>query len=206
MPDKQYFEPDQDVASEPRLITMRLPDVTLELTTDRGVFSGSRVDAGTDILLREGPAPPSRGDVLDLGCGYGPIAFALAHRSPEARVWAVDVNRRALELVRSTAARLAVANVTAAEPEAVPADLRFAAIYSNPPIRIGKEALHALLLRWCGRLEPTGRAHLVVQKHLGADSLAAWLISQGYVVERTAAKRAYRVLTVTPGGDPNVPK
>ena len=207
MPDQpQYFEADQGVVSEPRMMTMRLPDMTLDLATDRGVFSGSRVDPGTDILLREGPTPPAAGEVLDLGCGYGPIAFAIAHRAPATRVWAVDVNRRALELVRATAERLEVTNVEAAEPDEVPADICFTAIYSNPPIRIGKEALHALLLRWLGRLAPDGRAHLVVQKHLGSDSLAAWLILQGYSVERVAAKRAYRVLTVSPDGTPNVPK
>jgi 16S rRNA (guanine1207-N2)-methyltransferase len=192
----QYFDADPAVASEPRLITLRLPGLAVDLTTDRGVFSGSRVDPGTDILLRKAPHPPDNGDLLDLGCGYGPIAFALALRSPGARIWAVDSNRRALELVRDTAGRLNLGNVEVAAPDAVPTEVRFAAIYSNPPVRIGKRPLHELLTRWLVRLEPQGAAYLVVQRHLGADSLAAWLEDEGHTVRRLAAKRSYRVLEV----------
>jgi 16S rRNA (guanine1207-N2)-methyltransferase len=72
----------------------------------------------------------------------------------------------------------------------------FDRIVSNPPIRIGKTALHGLLLRWLPRLTPDGTAHLVVQKHLGSDSLARWLTEQGYPTTRLASRAGYRILKV----------
>jgi 16S rRNA (guanine1207-N2)-methyltransferase len=192
-----YFEAEPVVASKPATVELTLPDGTLSLRTDRGVFSGGRVDPGTVILLREAPPPPQAGHLLDLGCGYGPIAVTLARRAPDAVVWAVDVNRRALELVRQNAAALGLSNLRAVTPDAVPAEVRLAGVWSNPPIRIGKEALHGLLLGWLGRLVPGGRAWLVVQKHLGSDSLARWLEQQGYPTVRLSSRKAYRVLEVT---------
>jgi 16S rRNA (guanine1207-N2)-methyltransferase len=120
--------------------------------------------------------------------------------SPRATVWAVDVNERALDLTRENARRLGRAGVRAVRPDEVPDDVRFAAIWSNPPIRIGKEALHALLLRWLPRLRPGAQAYLVVQRHLGADSLHAWLASRlagSAVVERAGSAKGYRVLRIT---------
>jgi len=142
--------------------------------------------------------PPSTGDLLDLGCGYGPIAIALAARAPNARVWAVDVNERALALTIANAEAAGLSNVRAVTPEAVPQRVRFAAIYTNPPVRIGKTALHELLSSWMARLEPAGAAWLVVQRHLGSDSLARWLDEHGHTVSRFASERGYRVLEVRP--------
>ena len=81
-------------------------------------------------------------------------------------------------------------------PDEVPDELRFAAIYSNPPVRVGKAALHELLERWLGRLDAGGLAYLVVQRNLGADSLATWLSENGYPVRRLKAKKGYRILEV----------
>lgn len=168
------------------------------LVTDRGVFSGHRVDPGTVELLRAVPAPPATGDLLDLGCGYGPIAVTMARRSPRATVWAVDANRRAVALTGENAARLHLGNVRARRPDEVPGKIHFAAIWSNPPIRIGKDALHQLLLDWLGRLNADGRAHLVVHKHLGGDSLADWLTAQGHATTKLASRKGYRLLEVRP--------
>lgn len=197
--DSHYFSPAPDTPSERRLVRLQLHDLDVDLWSDRGVFSGDRVDSGSLALLEEAPAPPA-GDVLDLGCGYGPIAVAIARRAPGARVWAVDVNERAVALTRENAYLCGCVNVHAAPPAEVPPEVRFAAIYSNPPVRIGKEPLHALLLEWLQRLAPDGHAYLVVQRHLGADSLAAWLDGRGFEVTRLASKRGYRVLDVTPSG------
>jgi 16S rRNA (guanine1207-N2)-methyltransferase len=182
------------VASAPATVRLALPDLTVDLQTDRGVFARDAIDAGTKLLLLEAPPPPASGDLLDLGCGYGPIAITIARRSPGATVWAVDVNERAraLAAVNSAGDR----NVRVRAPEEVPDDLRFAAIWSNPPIRIGKTALHQLLLRWLPRLTPEGRAYLVVQKHLGADSLARWLGDEGFPTTRLCARAGYRILEV----------
>jgi 16S rRNA (guanine1207-N2)-methyltransferase len=191
-----YFDPAPAVASRPRTVHLHAGELAIELQADRGVFGSKGVDLGTLTLLREAPLPPADGELLDLGSGYGPIAIALARRSPLARVWAVDVNERALELTRVNAAAAKTANVMACLPDDVPEQLRFAAIYSNPPVRVGKGPLHDLLLRWLPRLMPGASAYLVVQRNLGSDSLASWLGTQGYVVRRLKSKKGYRVLEV----------
>jgi 16S rRNA (guanine1207-N2)-methyltransferase len=191
-----YFSASPQAPSRPTSLRLDLPDVSFSLHTDRGVFSAQRIDPGTKVLLLEAPAPPPAGDLLDLGCGYGPIALTLASRAPGATVWAVDVNERALALTQANAAAAGLRNVRPVSPDAVPADVRFAAIWSNPPIRIGKAALHELLARWLGRVADGGRALLVVQKHLGADSLHRWLEEQGWQVARRASRMGYRVLEV----------
>ena len=196
VPPSHYFDPAPAVESKPRKVHLHVGELALELQADRGVFGSRGVDLGTLVLLREAPAPPSHGEILDLGAGYGPIAIALARQAPEVRVWAVDVNQRALELTRTNAAAAHVANVTACSPGEVPDDVRFNAIYSNPPVRVGKAALHELLLTWLPRLRPGARAYLVVQRNLGADSLAAWLATEGYQVLRLKAKKGYRILEI----------
>lgn len=198
-----YFSVDPKVPSRPRTIRLALPDRSIELDTDRGVFAHGHIDFGTDLLLRSIPPPPP-GELVDVGCGYGAVAITLALRRPDARVWAVDVNRRALELCSRNAERAGALNVVPAEPAAVPNALRFAGVYSNPPVRLGKEPLHALLLEWIDRLQPPHAAFLVVQRHLGSDSLAAWLDGLGYPVDRVRSRGGYRVLEVhTPAGSPH---
>ncbi len=202
----QYFEAEPVVTSRPVEVDLPLPGVAggLRLVSDRGVFSTGRVDTGTLALLRSalwaGGSPPPAGDLLDLGCGWGPIAVALARAAPAATVWALDVNRRALDLVAGNAARSGVGTVRPVTAAAIPADLRFDQIWSNPPVRVGKDALHDLLSTWLPRLTPTGQAWLVVHRHLGGDSLAAWLAGAGWVVRRAASKAGYRILDVRPGG------
>jgi 16S rRNA (guanine1207-N2)-methyltransferase len=196
-----YFDAEPASSSAPATVTLTLPDRTTQLTTDSGVFAGDRIDTGTKYLLLDGPALPAAGDLLDLGCGYGPIACTLAARAPGSTVWAIDVNRRARELCAANAERLGLANVRVLPPDEVPADVRFSAIWSNPPIRIGKPALHSLLRTWLGRLEPDGYAALVVSKHLGSDSLAIWLQRQGAAVERLGSRQGYRILQVGALGD-----
>ena len=190
----QYFAEDPGVASDPVTIDVTLPDTAFTLQTDRGVFARGQLDAGTSLLLRTTLPLSPTGDVLDIGCGAGPIALAMARRSPSATVWAIDVNERARTLCAHNAERNGIANVRVCAPDDVPADLRFETIWSNPPIRIGKQELHALLLRWLDRLAPAGSASLVVQKHLGADSLQTWLTQHDLPTERIASKAGYRVL------------
>lgn len=191
-----YFTAEPASADERSTLTVPLAGRELTVHTAPGVFSAGRLDLGTRVLLREVPDPPATGDLLDLGCGWGPIALTLALRSPAARVWAVDVNHRALDLVRRTAADLRLDNLRAVTPDEVPDDVRFAAAWSNPPIRVGKAELHALLLRWLPRLVPEGQAWLVVQRSLGADSLADWLRDQGLATAKVASAKGYRVLRV----------
>jgi len=191
-----YFTAQPGTAHRPGRVHVLLPDVHLDLETDSGVFSPSRLDAGTRLLLDVAATPYRSGDLLDLGAGYGPIALTLATRAPDATVWAVDVNQRALDLCARNAERAGLANVRCVLPDDPALPAGFAGIWSNPPIRIGKQALHELLGRWLPRLEPEAAAWAVVQRHLGADSLHRWLEEQGWTVTRAAARAGYRVLKV----------
>ena len=195
----QYFDAEPVAASSPRTVEVEIDGMQLSFTTDSGVFSPGRLDAGTRLLLAEAP-PLGDGDrrVLDLGCGWGPIACVAALRSPAAEVLAVDVNERALALTARNADACGAGNVTVAHPGDVDPGRRFDRILCNPPIRIGKPALHELLATWLDRLAPGGQAHLVVQRHLGSDSLARWLADRGHQVTRLASKAGYRILEVEP--------
>jgi 16S rRNA (guanine1207-N2)-methyltransferase len=192
----QYFAERPDAAHRPGVVHVVLPDLHLALQTDSGVFSPARLDPGTRLLLETAPPPPARGDLLDLGCGYGPLALVLAARAPAAAVWATDVNSRALGLCAANAAAAGL-RVRCVPPDDPALPARLDLIWSNPPIRIGKAALHGLLSRWLGRLAPQGAAYLVVQRHLGSDSLQQWLAGGGWAADRVAARSGYRVLRVT---------
>ena len=194
---QHYFTASPAAAHRPGLVQVVLPDLHFECATDAGVFSAARLDPGTRVLLETVPPPPDRGDLLDLGTGYGPVALAMAARAPGATVWAVDVNERALDLSAGNAARAGLGNVRCATPAAPELPGQFAAIWSNPPIRVGKQALHEMLARWLGRLAPGAQAHLVVQRNLGADSLQRWLQAQGWLAARIASRNGYRVLEVS---------
>ena len=192
--DEHYFSADPSVPFRRQPVQASVWGRELALTSGSGVFAQGRLDVGTAVLFRE-TEPPGPGTFLDLGCGYGVIGLAIAARVPEATVWAVDVNERALLLAAENAAALGVADrFTAVTPERVPDGQVFDEIWSNPPIRIGKEALHAMLLTWLPRLAPGGRAVMVVGRFLGADSLQRWLGEQGYPTRRVGSAKSFRVL------------
>lgn len=198
MSEQHYFTAQPRTASRPARIRVELPDLSVELLTDRGVFAYAQLDRGTETLLRTIPTPARGSRLLDLGCGYGAVSITLAKRCPSCTIWAVDVNERALALCEENARNLGVENVRTMLPDEVPADIRFNAIYTNPPIRVGKERLHELLATWLDRLQPGGRAYLVAQRNLGADSLAAWLRERGHPVDRIRSRSGYRVLEARP--------
>ncbi|MCW2768586.1 MAG: transporter [Aeromicrobium sp.] len=187
-----YFDATPSSDDRRQQVTTTIWGRTLTFTTSTGVFSREGLDKATDILLRNS-TPPSSGTVLDLGCGWGPIACSLAGAG--ATVWAIDPNQRALELTALNAEALGV-TVHTALPDDVPADLVVDQIWSNPPIRIGKQALHDLLLRWLPHLAPDGTARLVVGRNLGADSLQAWLLDKGWPTTRVTSEKGFRVLEV----------
>jgi len=193
-PTDHYFSATTEAPSKPKTFTFKFNGRSLDVLTDRGVFSYGALDQGTKVLLDHVPAP-AQGPALDLGCGAGAIALALATYGT--MVFAVDTNLRAVELSKHNATHNGFGNIKAIPPNEVPDDQRFATIWSNPPIRIGKEALHNMLNHWLPRLHPDGEAWLVVQKNLGADSLHTWLQTMGYSVDRVASRKGFRVLRVT---------
>ena len=200
-----YFSATPASPENLRRIRVTLAGRDVEVMTAGGVFSPDHVDSGTGVLLANTPPPPPGGNLLDLGSGWGPIAITLALESPHATVWAVDVNERALDLVRRNAAALGLENVNAVLPDDVPDDIVFRTIRSNPPIRVGKNELHGLLERWIPRLDERADAWLVVQRNLGSDSLQRWLAAtfdHGYSVHRAATGRGFRVLKVRRHGTP----
>ena len=190
------------MTSEPSRVEVNLFDLSLTLSSDRGVFSSERLDPGTKLLLTEAPLVVDGAVTLDLGCGWGPIACVTALRTAAGRIWAVDTNARARRLTERNAEAIGAADrITVMSPAEVPNGVRYDRILSNPPIRIGKPALHQLLESWLSRLTPEGRAHLVVQKHLGSDSLSRWLTDQGFPTMRLASRSGYRILEVNPRED-----
>ena len=198
-----YFTAEPASAAERRELRVYLAGREVIVQTAPGIFCPDRVDIGTAVLLREAPVPPATGNLLDIGAGWGPIALSLGLLSPEATIWAVDVNRRALALSRANAKVLGINEFHAMTPDEVPADVRFDGIWSNPPIRVGKPALHDLLMKWLPRLTPGGTAYLVVQKNLGSDSLQRWLTTElettapgAFTVGRQATSRGFRLISV----------
>lgn len=203
--EEHYFSADPAVAFRRTPVIAEVWGHRLQLDSGSGVFAQGRVDVGTAVLLRETEPPTGARTVLDLGCGYGLIGLAVATAVPGCRVTAVDVNERALRLARENAERLGVADrFTAALPDDVDPGATYDEIWSNPPIRVGKAALHELLLTWLPRLQPDGRAVLVVGKNLGADSLTRWLTDQGFPTRKVASAKGFRVLEARPAA-PSTP-
>lgn len=196
-----YFSARPASADERRQVEVTLAGRTHTVVTAPGVFSPGGIDKGTRVLLDHAPEPPAAGTFLDIGCGWGPLALTLALSSPGATVWGVDVNERALDLLRTNSQRVG-APLHASNPDAVPESLRFDLIWSNPPIRVGKTALHDLLRTWLPRLDDGGTAYLVVQKNLGSDSLQRWLNAELDDLETTrhASSKGFRVLRVARTG------
>lgn len=197
MTSEHYFSPTPGSELTTRTIHARIAGREVEVVTANGVFSPQHIDTGTQVLLSSVPAPPPGGNLLDLGCGWGPIALTLAIESPHATVWAVDVNERALDLVRANAERMSIPNIKAVTPENIPADVTFMTIWSNPPIRVGKNELHGMLEKWLPRLDAGSDAWLVVQRNLGSDSLHRWLQSSfpdDFSFVRATTNNGYRVL------------
>jgi 16S rRNA (guanine1207-N2)-methyltransferase len=199
MSSDHYFSQEPKSNYQPKQIELVVAGEVFKVSTASGTFSPLRLDVGTSVLIDHLELAPKDGNVLDLGCGWGPIALNLAKHSPKAKVWAVDVNNRSLELTAENAKTLGLTNIQTATPETVPKEITFSGIWSNPPIRIGKKELHELLLSWLPRLEKNASAYLVVQKNLGSDSLQKWLseaLVDGYEVSRLTSVKTYRVIKV----------
>ena len=199
MSSEHYFSETPGSTFKPKNIQVEINGSLVSVTTSGGIFSPDHIDQGTGILLNHLDEAPPSGNILDIGCGWGPIALALASHSPKATIWAIDVNERSLELTAANAAKLGLTNIKTCKPEDVPDDLVFSGIWSNPPIRVGKEVLHEILLKWLPKLADGAEGYLVVQKNLGADSLHRWLedsLPQDFSTIRVETAKSFRILRV----------
>lgn len=199
MSEDHYFSQEPGSALKPKKITIPVAGEMVTVTSASGTFSPAQLDFGTEVLIEQMDLAPEYGDILDLGCGWGPIALNLAKLRPGTKVWAVDVNTRSVELTAKNAKDLGLSNISAVVPDEVPENLLFSGIWSNPPIRIGKKELHELLLKWLPRLQVGAEAYLVVQKNLGSDSLQKWLTEElagKFEVSRYTSIKTYRVIKV----------
>ena len=200
MSDNHYFASSPEGPLVPREIAVTLNGNKYTVLTAGGIFSPEHIDQGTQVLLTHLEKANPSGNFLDIGCGWGPIALALALRSPKANIYAIDVNERSLELTKLNADRLGLTNIVVCKPEDVPSEIEFDEIWSNPPIRVGKVVLHEILTLWINRLTSGGTARLVVQKNLGSDSLHKWLIQEfepDFESTRIDSSKTFRVLKVT---------
>ena len=194
-----YFDENPETEFRSKEVSVSIDGQEVTVITAGGIFSPDHIDTGTKVLIEHIDLAPKGGDILDIGCGWGPISLELATHSPRSNVWAIDVNERALELTRTNAAKLGLANINAVRPEDVPADVTFTGIWSNPPIRVGKDVLHEILETWLPRLESGASAFLVVQKNLGSDSLQRWISEKmpQFTVDRVDTSKSFRVLKAT---------
>ena len=196
---QHYFSEDPEVERREREVVFEVGGKVISAKSVSGTFSTSGLDQGTKVLLTLHEYFPKTGEVLDIGSGWGPIALSIASLCPKTKVFAVDVNGRAISQTKENASRLGLTNVFAYLPEQLDKNLEFDAIWSNPPIRIGKKALHALMRDYLPRLKGGGSAYLVVQKQLGAESFQKWLSTefQGFEVSKVANSKGYRVIRAT---------
>ena len=193
----QYFDNDENLAHEDLRISFEMFGEKHLLKSDSGVFSKDGLDDGSRLLLETIAKTDLGNEILDLGCGVGPIGLILAHLDPSRRVCLADVNDRALECCRQNAATLGVSQ----QVEIVHSDVylnidkKFSTIVTNPPIRAGKKVTYAMYAGAVDHLLEGGRLILVIRKKQGAESAEAYLKTLFPKVERLAQKKGFRVLS-----------
>jgi 16S rRNA (guanine1207-N2)-methyltransferase len=193
---EHYFTSRPETSGDERLITARLRGDELRFWTDAGVFSRRGIDFGTRLLI-ETVRLPETGEILDLGCGYGPVGIACAKAAPSCRVTMVDVNQRALRLAEKNARLNGVsARVTILESDGLRAlsDRLFDAVLINPPIRAGKAVVYRLFAEAAEHLRPGGSLWAVIRKKQGAESAKRELAKHFRNVTRVEQKKGYWIL------------
>ena len=150
----QYFDESPDVPSDPKTVLFTFKEIDYVFETDRGVFSYERIDKATRILLDVfsekyyGDQPEM---IIDVGCGYGPITCVVADQFPQAHIIGVETNQRARDLaIKNCRKNIGGDRIRIMSPAEVDDTIMVDLIVSNPPIRIGKDALYELLRGWSG--------------------------------------------------------
>lgn len=194
---EHYYTENPHTKSKPVTWETQLDGRSFRFTSDAGVFSKERVDFGSRLLIETADLTDyPEGDLLDVGCGYGPMGIALAKKDDKRTVEMVDVNLRAIELAKQNAEKNGVKNV-----QIHPSDLYksvekrdFAGIFSNPPIRAGKQVVHYILEEAIHYLKPNGYLTIVIQKKQGAPSASKKMEEVFGNVERIAMDKGYWIL------------
>ena len=144
---EHYFTSDPTVKSEERFLTYQIKERDFSFISDNGVFSKNHVDMATDLLLKT-IYQETKGEVLDIGCGYGVIGITLATSIKVNQVTMLDVNHRALELAKRNANRNGVSKkVKVIESDGlsqIAPEEKFDTIVTNPPIRAGKAVIYQM--------------------------------------------------------------
>ncbi|AGY82687.1 MULTISPECIES: class I SAM-dependent methyltransferase [Carnobacterium] len=192
-----YFTNRPQTASETSAWTYTLRGKEFKFVTDTGVFSKKTVDFGSRLLIETLDfSEMVPGNLLDIGCGYGPIGLSLAKEDAERKVEMVDVNERALGLAKQNASNNRLANVlihTSDIYESVEGK-DFAAIVSNPPIRAGKQVVHGVLTGAYDLLKHGGTLTVVIQKKQGAPSAKAKMEETFRNAEVIAKDKGYWII------------
>ena len=169
---EHYYSRNPEVDSKPAFWNYTLRGNSFRFKTDQGVFSKSEVDFGSRLLIESFVMPDIEGEILDVGCGYGPIGLSVAKSEPSRLVHMVDVNQRAIELAKENASSNQISNVKIYESDRLEnvTDNNFCAILTNPPIRAGKTVVHDILVKSYEYLSSQGELWVVIQKKQGAPS------------------------------------
>lgn len=197
MPD-HYYTNDPTVPHDRRTWDATLRGYSFRFVSDAGVFSKGGVDYGSKVLI-EAMEIPEGAEILDVGCGYGPIGLTAARLTNQGHVTMIDVNHRAVELARENAAANGVSNVTIKQSDlfAELGEQKFDLVLTNPPIRAGKETVHAIYEGAHERLRDGGSLWLVIQKKQGAASTKQKLESLFSMVEEVTKDKGYRIYKAT---------
>jgi 16S rRNA (guanine1207-N2)-methyltransferase len=194
---EHYYSHKPDVVSNPQFWDFTLKGRTFRFKSDNGVFSKKEVDFGSRLLVESFNLDEAvEGDILDVGCGYGPIGISIAAAYPDRTIEMIDINSRAVELSKENAAANAIANVKIYESDRFDkvASNHFAAILTNPPIRAGKSVVHEILEESYRSLVAGGELWVVIQKKQGAPSAMDKMEQLFGNVEVPVKKKGYYIL------------
>lgn len=193
---EHYYSQNQKVESEPKNWNYTLRNRSYRFKTDNGVFSKGEVDFGSKLLIETFEIPVIQGDILDVGCGYGPIGLSMASIMADRTIHMVDVNLRALGLAKENADLNGIRNVQIYESDKLEGikGNKFAAILTNPPIRAGKKTVHDIFEQSYERLLEGGELWIVIQKKQGAPSAIEKLEQLFSNVETVTKKKGYFIL------------
>jgi len=164
-----YFDKKTDVESNEVTTKAEIGGKLYTFKTDNNVFSKKGLDFGTRTLLESINIENINGDVLDFGCGYGPIGIYIKSNT-ESNVDMIDINERALKLARSNA------NINKVDVNIFESDIysnvekKYDYIITNPPIRVGKKILYEILIKAKDYLKEDGHLIFVINKDQGAKS------------------------------------